>query len=161
MNYFELFGLPVSPVVDPAVISKKYFRLQREFHPDFFSKSTEEEMGDASRQSAAINNAYKIFQDPERTLGYFLEIKGVMLSDEKYELPPEFLMEVMEINESLQDEGEEKAAEKVAEFENLLEQEVQPYLTATDNLSSAGLETLKSYYYKRKYLRRILDRMAD
>ncbi len=35
MNYFELFEIPVSFQVDKASLSKKYFELQKKYHPDF------------------------------------------------------------------------------------------------------------------------------
>ena len=64
MNYFELFGLPISLKVDTSSLAKKYFELQREFHPDFYTQSDETEQQDALEKSAEINKGLKILQNP-------------------------------------------------------------------------------------------------
>ena len=42
MNYFELFNLPVTLKVDKSQLAKKYFELQKQFHPDFFTQASED-----------------------------------------------------------------------------------------------------------------------
>ncbi len=162
MNYFELFDLPVAPTIDKSSLSRKYFELQKKFHPDFFSGADENEKEAMMQQSAAVNKAYKIFQDPERTIEYFLQATGLISEDEKYELPPDFLMEVMELNEELT-ENEAGALKAVSVFEEDLAGEVKDIIQnySTGNVDGADMEKLKSYYYRRKYLKRILDRLAD
>lgn len=162
MNYFELFGLPVAPTIDKSRLSKTYFELQKKFHPDFFSGSDENEKDDMLQQSATVNKAYKTFQDPERTIEYFLQVTGLIVPDEKYSLPADFLMEMMEINEGLI-ENEQESMKAVDSFEEKLKDDVKPILEnySAGNVDGADMEKLKSYYYRRKYLKRILDRLAD
>lgn len=162
MNYFELFDLPVAPTIDKSSLSKKYFELQKKFHPDFFSGADENEKDDMLQQSAAVNKAYKIFQDPDRTIEYFLQATGLITMDEKYNLPADFLMEMMELNEELT-ENEAGALKAITEFEEKLKAEVKHILQnySTGNVVGADMQKLKSYYYRRKYLKRILDRLAD
>ncbi len=162
MNYFELFDLPFAPSIDPAMISRKYHQLQKSFHPDFHSQSSEQEKEDMLQQSASVNKAYKIFRDTDLTLAYFLEVAGVITTDEKYNLPPDFLMEMMELNETLT-EDPELATSQVKDFQKNLLEEVKPLIEnyRSDVTDDAGLQQLKAYYYKKKYLNRILDRLAD
>ena len=163
MNYFELFGLPVAPSIDKSELSKKYFGLQKANHPDFFTQSTEEEKEKALGLSAAINKAFTIFQFEEKTLEYFLQLKGLVKPDEKYELPAVFLAEMMEINEALMDEPKDYVRSKVEDYESSLKQEIKPIIK-NYNLrvsTDADLMKLKEYYYKEKYLKRILDRLGD
>ena len=47
MNYFELFGLPVSFKIDKSKLALKYFELQKKYHPDFFANGTEHEQEEA------------------------------------------------------------------------------------------------------------------
>ena len=63
MNYFELYDIPVSLKTDKREISKKYFELQKKYHPDFFSQSEEQEQSEMLEKSSMINNGYKIFQN--------------------------------------------------------------------------------------------------
>ena len=104
MNYFELFEIPVSLTVDQNKLSSQYFALQKKYHPDFFTNATEEEQDEVLEKSSMINKGFKTLKDPDNTIKYVLEIKGLLQEEEKYELPPDFLMEMMELNEGLMDD---------------------------------------------------------
>lgn len=162
MNYFELFDLPLTPVVDKTLLSKKYFDLQKKTHPDFFSQSTGNEQEEALELSADINNAYTIFQNRDKTLEYFLILSGTVLPGEKYVLPPGFLMEMMEINETLSEGEDVLINNHVEEYIAKLENEIDPVIKGIkDGHNNDDLQNLKAYYYKKKYLNRILERLSD
>ncbi|MEP7166105.1 MAG: iron-sulfur cluster co-chaperone HscB C-terminal domain-containing protein [Ferruginibacter sp.] len=163
MNYFDLFGLPQGPSVNRAILAKKYFELQKKNHPDFFTQGSDTEKDHALEQSAAINKAFNIFKDEEKTIEYFLQTVGMIEADEKYSLPPGFLMEMMEINESLTEEGAGSVIKSVGEYENILFETIRPVLENYDaaKTEEEDLLKLKEYYYKKKYLKRILDRLVD
>ncbi len=160
MNYYRLFDMPEGPIVDKQLIAKKYFELQKKNHPDFFTTDTEEAQENALELSAAINKAFNIFKNSDKTLEYFLQLKGI-ITDEKYNLPSDFLIKMIELNESI-DENE-NITEKVNRFEQELQNEVSPLLVAekTTSLNENDLQQLKAYYYKKKYLHRILERLDD
>ncbi|MFM2326741.1 MAG: hypothetical protein RIR31_943 [Bacteroidota bacterium] len=156
MNHFELFDIPVSLKVDKNILAKKYFELQKKYHPDFFIQATDEEQADALEKSSQINKALKILKNEDETIKYVLQLKELLAEDEKYQLPPAFLMEVMELNEELSD--------KSTQLVNSLETEIyEPVKAIIDNFSAAtssqDLLKVKEYYYKKKYLQRILDRI--
>jgi len=163
MNYFELFGLPVDVKVDKAALNKQYIALQKKFHPDFHTGSGEAEQMAALEQTSLANQALKVLQQPDLTLGYVLQLKGVLAPEEKYPLDPVFLGEMMELNEKMMEEEPGPFKQEVATMEASLLGAVQPIL---DNYHDATvtdehLQRLKEYYYKKKYLRRILDRLPD
>ena len=161
MNYYELFGLEEAPTVNKKSISKKYIELQKKFHPDFYTNENEADKEFAMDQSAAINKAYKIFTDKDNTIEYFLKLKGIITADEKFNLPPDFLMEMMEMNEGFEDNKE--IEKEIEQFEDDLEKQIAPLIDSenTIELNETQLQDLKTYYYKKKYLKRILDRLAD
>ncbi len=163
MNYFELFDLPFRARIDNTRVQKKYIELQKKFHPDYYTQDAEDEREQALQQSAHINKAFNIFRSSEKTLEYFLQQKGIITTDEKYALPDDFLMEVMEINESVSEAGKEVAGSTIAQFEKRLEQEVKDILDKPMQAAYTEFELLqlKEYFYKKKYLHRILDRLAD
>src|SRR6187200_25107 len=103
MNYFEIFGIPVQLKVDKTELPKKFFELSRKFHPDFYANTTPSEQNKALEITANLNKAFKTFQNPDETIKYVLQLKGLLEEEEKYQLPPDFLMEVLEINEKLMD----------------------------------------------------------
>lgn len=157
MNYFELFDLPVSFTVDKSTMAKKYFELQKKYHPDFYTRADEAEQEDVLEKSSAINKALKVLQNKESTIKYVLQLKGLLEEEEKYQLPPDFLMEVMELNENLSDDS----TTAIAFFENDIYAGVKQIIEQYDDalVTTASLLKVKEYYFKKKYLQRILDRL--
>ena len=164
MNYFELFEMPVSFTPDKAVVSSKYFELQKKYHPDFFTNSDASEQDDALEKSSQVNKAYNTLKHPDATIKYVLQIKGLIDNNEKYELPAAFLMEMMELNEELmdtEDSSMQEAEVKVRQFENSLYESVKNIIEYynDENTTEAQLLQVKDYYFKKKYLLRILERL--
>ena len=164
MNYFELFEMPISLTVDKKYTQDKYFELQKKYHPDFFSNENEEEQDAVLEKSSMINKAYKLFQNENETMKYVLQLKNLLEDEEKYQLPPEFLAEMMELNESLMDVDDsslEEAQTKISQLEKHLYDKVQNIVEyySEENTTGEQLLQVKDYYYKKKYLNRILERL--
>lgn len=167
MNYFELFEIPVQLNVDKATLPLKFFELSRKYHPDFFINGTEEEKKLALDNSAMLNKALKTFQNPDETIKYVLQLKGLLKDEEKYELPPDFLMEVMEINEELMELGENKTAMpnlelRISELQEEIYDPVKQIVEHYHESAAAEQELLqvKEYYFKKKYLDRIRQQLS-
>jgi molecular chaperone HscB len=159
VNYFELYEIPVAPVVDVSVIKKKYYELSRKYHPDFFTDANEDEQKEALEKSSAINKSFKIFSDEDETLKYFLMLKNVLVEEEKYELPKSFLMEMLELNEELQMTDDKTKIEiQISNLKNEIYEPVKEILKTSSAhiFTEKQLLQLKEYYYKKKYLNRIL-----
>jgi molecular chaperone HscB len=160
MNYFELFEIPVSIKVDKQLLSKKYVELQKKYHPDFYTQSTEDEQDDALEKSSAINKALKVLKNEDQTIKYVLQLKGLLEEEEKYTLPPAFLMEMMELNESLEEEDANSKTQASGYIDELYKDVADIIKNYNDALiTKEDLLKLKEYYYKKKYLQRILDRI--
>lgn len=159
MNYFELFGIDISLKVDRKGLSKKYIELQKKYHPDYYGTANDAEKEEALETSSLINKAYKTFQSNDDTIKYVLQLKGLLEEEEKYALPPGFLMEVLELNELKMDGAPEQDIIKRA---NLLQKEIyEAVATIIENYkegitSNDELQKVKAYYYKKKYLDRLL-----
>jgi len=168
MNFFELYEIPVTLNPDKAQVTQKYYALSRQYHPDFFSGASEEQQAEALRVSSEVNRAYKTFLDRDATIRYVLQTKDLLEDEEKYVLDPEFLMEVLEINESLMDIDEQDAAAiesikmKVDELEREIYRPVEGIIEGYREgvTSTEELLQVKDYYYKKKYLYRILDKIG-
>ena len=157
MNYFELFDMPVSLQVDKNALAKKYVALQKKYHPDFYTQANEEEQADALEQSSQINKALKIFKNSDETIKYVLQLKGLLEEEEKYQLPPDFLMEVMELNEELSENSQQQVTDLETEIYSPVKAIIENFNDSTT--TTAELLKVKEYYYKKKYLQRILDRI--
>ena len=157
MNYFELFDIPVSLQVDKNILAKKYVELQKKYHPDFYTQENEYEQAEALEKSSQINKAFKVFKNGDETIKYVLQLKSLLQDDEKYQLPPHFLMEVMELNEELSDDSLQQINALEADIYAPVKNIIANFNDT--NTSAADLLKIKEYYYKKKYLQRILDRM--
>lgn len=161
MNYFELFQIPVQLKVNTALLSKKFFELSRTYHPDYFTNEDAAAQEDSLEKSSILNAAWKTFQNQDDTIKYVLQLKGVLEEDEKYQLPADFLLEVMEINESLMDDsGEEESLILKSRIDTLQAEIYKPVKNIIEEYQNETatpdqLKTVKEYYYKKKYLDRI------
>ena len=162
VNYFELFEIPVQLKVDKQTITGKFFELSRKHHPDYFVNQPEEARSEALERSSQLNKAFKTFQSTDETIKYVLQWKGLLEEDEKYQLPPGFLMEVLEINEQLMDAEEDPELRSGLQFEigNLQSEIYEPVKEIIEHYregvtTEKELLQVKEYYYKKKYLDRI------
>lgn len=93
MNFLE-FRFLFFP--DQKLVRKKYLENSRKLHPDFAHGKDEVE----SMELIALNNkAYATLISQDKLIDYILN--ELFPSSKKATLPPEFLMEMMETNESL------------------------------------------------------------
>jgi molecular chaperone HscB len=162
MTYFELFEIPVQLKVKTGLLSQKFFALSRQYHPDYYANESEAVQTEMLEKSALLNKAWKTFQHPDATIKYVLQQKGLLEEEEKYALPPAFLMEVMDINEALMDAtGDEKAVNdlktKIANLQTEIYEPVKKIVADYKEGVNSEKELLqvKVYYYQKKYLDRI------
>ncbi len=162
MNYFELYNLPVSFLPDQGEVKKAFYRLSREYHPDFYGQADEEEQAVVLEKASEINRAYKVLTSPDETTRYVLTLKGLLEEEEKYQLSPEFLMDMMDLNEQAMEIADETDAAKLKESIFQHQKEIyEPVETIMANYQE-GISTekellqVKEYYFRKKYLNRIL-----
>jgi molecular chaperone HscB len=166
MNYFELFGIPVQLKVDTAGLKQQFYALSKKYHPDYAAGGSAEQQADALDMSAILNRAWKTFQDPDATIRYVLQEKGILEEEEKFELPPAFLMEVLEINEALMDAGPVKEPVLRSQIDNLQKEIYEPVKEIVENYQDAAITEkellqVKEYYFKKKYLDRIKRQLGE
>ncbi|WP_048440807.1 Fe-S protein assembly co-chaperone HscB [Caenimonas sp. SL110] len=109
-NDFELFGLPEQFEQDRTAIDARWKELQREAHPDRFAAQGAAAQRVAMQWSVRINEAYQRLKDPLKRAAYLCEMRGAPIEAESNTaMPAEFLMEQMELRESLDEAGDEAA----------------------------------------------------
>ena len=165
MNYFELFEIAPTLRPDPAELRKKFFALSRRFHPDYHVQLDADNQQVALETSAVLNKAYNTLSSEQETIQYLLGWKGLLAENEKYALPPDFLMEMMELNEEAADAGDQQAKEKI--LEKIIQAENEIYAPVQDIIanyreggtSEKELLQVKDYYFKKKYLERLQQQL--
>ena len=159
MNFFDLYQLSPTLTPNPAAVKKRYLELSRQHHPDRVAAASAEAQIEALQTAAAVNEGYRTLSDADRTLAYVLREQGVLEEEEKYTLPPAFLMEMMELNEAV-DEGA-NPADAVTPHLSEWQANYTPLAERFDagERGSGLLAALKDAYFRKKYLLRIGGRM--
>jgi molecular chaperone HscB len=115
-NHYTIFAktLPSGPPpaapfeISVADLKREFLQLQGLVHPDKYPNGTEKQH--AEGLSARINEAYRTLLDPLQRAQYILrEWHGIDVTAEdaatKHALDPETLMEVMEVQETIEEVG--------------------------------------------------------
>jgi len=166
MNYFELFELPQTFKVDAGLLKQQFLQLSRKYHPDFFAQASIAEQEEALELSSLVNKGYKVLSKPDETIKYVLLLNNVLTEEEKYNLPADFLMDMMDLNDQLNDAKLEQDAaaikaikQQIDDLQNTIYEPVKSILEATEiaQLPEKAMLQVKDYYFKKKYLTRILE----
>jgi len=99
-NVFEILDCPVRFDLDTAALQRRYLQLSAAHHPDRFADP--DAQAEAAERAAAINQAYQILRIPERRAEALLILLGGTSSSTDKSLPPELLMQMMEVREELE-----------------------------------------------------------
>ncbi len=119
-NHFDLFGLPVSFVVDATALAERYRDLQRVVHPDRYASATEQEKRLSLQQATRVNEAFGVLKDPLQRATYLLSLHGVDTDPREATVTDAaFLMEQMELREELAEVR--AAADPAAALQGLLQ----------------------------------------
>jgi len=167
-NYFELYDIPQSFHPDAAKVKSKFYELSRKYHPDRFANADDAAKIESLRMSALNNEAYKTLSDPDKVMAYILKLNNLLEDEEKYSLPPAFLMEMMDLNEAVSDAetGDDESSRTQAK--NVLHEQLGIWSEAAGKLitqydagdsSEALLLQVKDLYFRKKYLLRIQERI--
>ena len=103
-NHFELFGLTPAYALDAEHLDRAYRDIQARVHPDRFANSGDAERRASLQMTTEVNEAYRTLKSPVRRASYLLQLNGVDTGFETNTvMPPQFLMEQMEMRENLED----------------------------------------------------------
>jgi molecular chaperone HscB len=101
---FDLLGLPPRFDLDEADLHRRYLAASAQTHPDRFRDPLDQ--ADAAERAAHINAAHRTLKDVEQrawALLRRLRPRNPAAAQDDQKLPPDLLMEMMEIRERLDD----------------------------------------------------------
>ncbi len=168
MNYFELYDLPLSFQLDSVLVKKKFYELSKRFHPDFYVNESDEKQAEILEMSTLNNKAYQVLLDPLKRIEYILFLNNMLVEGDKYVLPQEFLMDMMDVNEALMemefDHNELKLAELAGQIDAMEMTLFDEIKIETDEFDAKSgkdadiiLIRIKDIWYRQKYLIRIRE----
>ena len=98
-NHFARLGMRPEDPIDREAVEAVYLRLSRALHPDFHGSADEAGRARANRNTALLNEAWKILDDDVSRAEYRLGLLDSDALEKHKQLDPSFLMEAMEISE--------------------------------------------------------------
>ena len=140
-NYFQLFELEPSFVIDFDVLEKKYFKLQKKFHPDKYVNATDYEKRLSLQITSYVNEAYETLMNDFLKSMYLLKIEGYELDDQNNTISdPIFLMNQMELREESENITSKKNTDDIKRFTLKIE-----------NLKKECLSDFEKYYNEKNF----------
>ena len=170
VDYFQLFGLDNKFVVDLAVLSEVYQKLQKSVHPDRYAHASSQEQLMAVQKSATINEAYQTLKNPLKRAEYMLKLRGTDMPSEQASFgDTSFLMRQMELREMLAEiKISDDVESAIFEFTQVLETEFEQLFRAmqvqlaenSSKSNSAACDDLRKLkFYQKLHLE--LDRLEE
>lgn len=125
-NHFELFGLAPAFALETDALERSYREIQSRVHPDRFAHAGDAERRASLQWTTRVNEAYRTLKDPVQRAKHLLELQGVDVAFETdTAMPSGFLVQQMELRESLEDAVERKDASALDAFRTNLRKQRQ------------------------------------
>jgi molecular chaperone HscB len=156
-NHFDLFGLSPIYSIEGEALERSYREIQSKVHPDRFAHAGDAERRASLQWTTRVNEAYRTLKDPVQRAKHLLELHGVDVAFEtNTAMPPEFLMQQMELRESLE---EAKTPASLDEMRKRLRQNK----TELQKQIAEALDTRKDYAGAAGLVRKLqfLDRLDE
>ena len=171
MSYFEFYNLPENFLLDEAALKRQYYAKSRETHPDFHATSSPENQAEMLLRATRNTDAYRTLADPDLRMAYLLRQHGLLDETKQQALPPDFLMDMMDLNEQLMDletapdpTAVARVAAEAQAVADTLDAGIAPVLAGYADLPGdhrpAALQQVLTYYLKKRYLLRIRQQVA-
>jgi molecular chaperone HscB len=165
MNYFEFYSINESFNPDAALLKKKFYELSKRYHPDFYANEDDAKQQEILELSTLNNKAYQTLSDPYKRLEYILKLHDRLNEGAKPQLPADFLMEMMDINERLIEVDDASELGHITGEVLAIEDDINQALLAAqsgyaqlnDTAKEERLNEIADCYYRQKYLLRIKE----
>ncbi|MBM3981167.1 MAG: hypothetical protein FJ304_12935 [Planctomycetes bacterium] len=101
-DHFDRLGLPRRFVFDPGELERAYLARSRAVHPDYHLAGPSADLGASLELSSAVNEAYNVLRDPFARAEHLLALEGGPGPGEQKDVPPAFLMEILDLREQVE-----------------------------------------------------------
>ena len=103
-SHFDLFGLAPAYALETDALERSYHEIQSRVHPDRFAHAGDAERRASLQWTTRVNEAFQILKNPVTRAKHLLELHGVDVAFEtNTAMPSEFLMQQMELRETLEE----------------------------------------------------------
>ena len=169
---FEVLGLRPSYPLDDGTLRKRLLVLSRNLHPDFHGQECPATRELAEHNMAELNTAFRILSDDFRRADWLVRSLGGPGEDEERQMPQEFLLEVLEWNEAVDEARSSPAGsserKQMVSLEGTLARErrqvmdeISEMLTPLPPARSSVLVDVRKKLNSVRYLNRTLKEIAE
>jgi molecular chaperone HscB len=125
-SHFDLFGLAPAYALETEALERSYREIQSRVHPDRYAHAGDAERRASLQWTTRVNEAFQILKNPVTRAKHLLELHGVDVAFEtNTAMPPEFLMQQMELREALEDATQKKDSARLDSLHKNLLREKQ------------------------------------
>ena len=132
--------------LDPEQLERRYRDIQTQVHPDRFAHAGAAERRASMQMTTQVNEAYRTLRSPVQRARYLLELSGIDVGFEtNTAMPPAFLMEQMELRETLEKALADRKIEALGRIQDdlsdeklLLEEKIKEAIDIDKNLAAAS-----------------------
>lgn len=159
---FDILGLERSFRIDEEALRSRFLEASSRQHPDRFVDPIEQ--ADAVEAMAKLTESYRVLSDPESRARVLLSLSGLELAEDKDKLPPDLLMEVMEVREEMEtaiESGDQAELDRLRGWAN---DRRDRHLNHLASLFESGLDQGKASAVRvelnaLRYMQRMLEQM--
>ncbi|CAL4326649.1 Fe-S protein assembly co-chaperone HscB [Buchnera aphidicola] len=128
MNYFKLFNIPEKFNINKKILTKNFYKLQLQFHPDLFINDSLSKKKIILNKSIEINKGYKTLKDSLSRAIYLLFLNGFKVSKETILLKNHnFLIKYFSLYEELEYLKNNRNEKKIDIFLKKIEKKIDNY----------------------------------
>lgn len=158
-NYFDILRIMKGFNINSKHLTKDFRMLQGKYHPDRFTLKSPREQELAADHSSMINKAYRTLLHPVERAEYLLQLAGLPLEEGDIDLDPEFLMDIMEVNEELEEAEDKEAVQEIGiKNQEMLDGLLQEADSAFEN---ENMVEARNVVAKIKYYDNIYNKVKD
>eukprot|EP00210_Caulerpa_lentillifera_P005282 g5046.t1 len=159
IDFFTIFNMSPTFEVQISELENTYRKHQMLLHPDKFASKDHKEQDLASKHAMRINKAYQKLKNPLDRAKYLLKLRGFVFDRDQTISDPEFLSEMMELQETVVEMKEKE------ELQALLDQvdiRRQGLLNSVSNAFTLNdLSMASELVTELSYLERVREQIRD
>jgi len=161
---FELLGVNRRFALDDAALRRRFLDASARMHPDRFPDPIDQ--AEAVDEMSRITDAYRVLCDPESRALALLRLSGKEAEGDKDKLPPDLLMQVMEVREELETAIEASDREELDRLRAWASEQREGYLKQLGKLLEGYIDAQAAAEARLqlnalRYMERMLEQMPD
>lgn len=150
--------------LDEQELRRRFLAASAEHHPDRYTDPLEQ--ADAVERMSELTDAFRVLTDPESRARALLRLSGLEAEGDRDKLPPDLLMDVMEVREAMEsaiESGDKPELDRLRRWATERREQHLDSLASLfkEELDAAAASNIRLELNALRYMQRMLDQMPD